>query len=573
MEKIKSTINLLKTMLHTSYDTSYFIDSETKKLNKKSPKLWLIIVVALLVAYLSNFIVGNLTDIGGEGIFLQLFFVILQILVIFQTILLSMNVIYCSDDIENYLHLPISNTKLLFTKFAVMMSIIFGTELTMVFPSLFIYGIKVIENILLYNILMVSVLFLISIFLSVACIIVMIPIMRLCRFIKNKYWYQSIVVFIMTCIMIVPITNSLFNTQNNNEFAQVQNSSTYHEEQEENEDKQQLTMMSDKIEQLNKSFVVGELGLEALSDSSSHSFINVLELFVLDIIALAIMFFIGRKTYIKDILWILSSFDKKKNGKINLEKRCKSRNKKRAYITNDIKDIVKNSTFFMHYIYNVLMLLASIVGLGILVVPTLKQYITENVDTVTLSALSFDFEIFSIIIGIIQLICMISPISLTAISRYGKNAIFFKHIPIKQNTQFRLKNIPQIAMNTIIITVVLITIYYLFPEIKILYILAMFIVAMLLNVIYSYILLLIDLGRPQLNNESEISVIQQNDNKLFKYIVTAIICVILWYIYQVTKEISMNIAIIIEIAVFSLIILILEVVINKKNDRLFERIY
>ena len=101
----------------------------------------------------------------------------------------------------------------------------------------------------------------------------------------------------------------------------------------------------------------------------------------------------------------------------------------------------------------------------------------------------------------------------------------------------------------------------------------MFVIGMLLNIIYSYILLLIDLKRPQLNNENEISVIQQNDNKLFKYIVTAIICVILWYLQQITKEVQIDAAIYIEIAVFLVILLILEFIINKKKDKLYAKIY
>jgi hypothetical protein len=89
---------------------------------------------------------------------------------------------------------------------------------------------------------------------------------------------------------------------------------------------------------------------------------------------------------------------------------------------------------------------------------------------------------------------------------------------------------------------------------------------MLLNTIYSYILFFIDLKRPQLNNENDISVLQQNENNLFKYLVTAILCVLLWYLYQVTKELNINTAIIIEIIVCTVIVIILEFIINKKNE-------
>ena len=363
---------------------------------------------------------------------------------------------------------------------------------------------------MLYDILVVIVLFLISIFLATLVLVLMIPIMRIFRFIKNKYWYQTIVALVMTLIMITPMTTQLFLKPSNME---VEQNLSYYEEnitQEEN-----LTDIIGKITKANRYFVVSQLGVEILKENNLNSWINILKLLVLDIIVLIIYFVIGKATYIKDILWSLSIYDKKKKNKVNLNKKCKQKNKMLAFIKNDIADILKNPTFFMHYIYNVIVILSVIIVLSITIIPTIKQSIIENIDVSELSTLSFDFASFSIIIGIIQLVFTVSPISLTGISRYGKNAIFFKYIPIKLTTQFRLKNIPQITIGIIIMTAILITIHSLFPEINQIYIIYMFVIGMLLNIIYSYILLLIDLKRPQLNNENEISVIQQNDNNCY----------------------------------------------------------
>lgn len=571
MEKIKSTINLLKTMLNTSYDTSAIIDKETNKVNKKSSKIWLLGIMAFLLVYFSYKLINELAKLGAEHIFLEMFFLLLQILVLFQAILLGISVIYFSDDIQNYLYLPISNIKLFVTKFAVMMSIIFGTELTIVLPSLYIYGARVIaNNVLAYYVLVILVLFLVSIFLATLVIIVMIPVMRIFRFIKNKYWYQTVVVFVMTFIMLAPITNSLLGEKK--QVENIQNSEiNYSETQEENnKEVEQLNSIRTQIGNINKYYIVGELGVEALTKSDINSFINMLKILGLNIITFTILLCIGRFTYIKDILWSLSLFDKKKNRRINFNKRCKVRNKQISFLSNDIRNILKNSTFFMHYIYNVFMIIGIIVMLAVVIVPVFKQFVIEHKDEI--GVYNFNFESFSIILGIIQLLFTIAPMSLTAISRYGKNAMFFKYIPIQQTTQFRLKNIPQILRDTIIIMIVLITIYYLFPEMSVGYIILLFISGMLLNIINSYVLLLIDLQRPQLNNENEVSVLEQNDNKIFKYIVTVVICVILWYLSEATKELSLNMSILIEIIAFSIIFLILEIIISKKKDALFKNI-
>ena len=185
---------------------------------------------------------------------------------------------------------------------------------------------------------------------------------------------------------------------------------------------------------------------------------------------------------------------------------------------------------------------------------------------------TFGFGGFSIIIGIIQVIFTLSSLSLTAISRYGKNATFFKYIPIKFKTQFRLKNVPQIIINTVIIVVILGTIHCLIPTINNSYILLMFIISMLLNIINSNILLLLDLARPRLNYENEITVIKQNDNKLFQYILTVVMCFIIWYLNEVTKQLNLNIAILIEMIVFSIIVIGMEIFIHEKSNKLFKKI-
>ena len=561
MEKIKSTINLLKTMLNTSYDTSSFIDQTTKKINKKSVKVWLLIIICFLVLYLSNSLISALKKVGAETLFLSVFFILLQMLIIFQTILLGINIMYFSKDIENYLHLPISNMKLQFAKFSIVMSVLFGTELILVLPSLYVYGTQTSQNILLYDVLVILVLFLISIFLSTIVLIVMIPIIRIFRFIKKQYWYQSIVVFVMTIIMLSPMAMSLFYENKNGE-------QNYYGQ---NINQEELNVVIDNIYQSNKYYKVAQKGIEVLKECNSNSIINILKLTILDIIVIAIYFIIGKITYIEDALFCLSIVDKRKRKKINLDRRCKLSPPKIAFIKNDIADILKNPTFFMHYIYNVFIILSIIITISITIIPTIKQSIIDNTDIS--NTFKFEFDSFSIIVGIIQLVFTIAPMSLTAISRYGKNAIIFKYIPIQLTTQFRMKNIPQIMMGTIIIIAILATVHWLFPEISLIYLLGIFVISMLLNTIYSYILFFIDLKRPQLNNENDIIVLQQNENNLFKYLVTAILCVLLWYLYQVTKELNINTAIIIEIIVCTVIVIILEFIINKKKYKLYERIF
>lgn len=573
MMKKNRTINLLKTMVKTSYDTNGIIDADTKKLNKKSMKVWLIGIVLIVVIYLSYIAINLLKEVGASNAFLEIFFLVLQILIMFQTILLVVSTLYFSKDIENYLSLPIPSIKLLITKFSVMIIIIFVGEAIIALPSIFIYGVRTLQNIFFYP-LAVIVLALVSIFLSTIVSIIMIFVMKIFRFIKNKYLYQNIIILVMTLLIFMPLTNVLNIWSDNAKDIGIVKNELYDEEnsKDETEEMQELTSIIQNIRHTNKYFIVTEIGVNALSDIDYKSIIYVLEILALDLLALMIFLMIGKFTYIKDILWNLSVFNKKKNKKVNLYKKCKVRNKLYSYLRNEIKSIIKSPTYFIHYIYNILIVLTVIVFITATLFPIILQAINETLEDDIFNVLTFGFGGFSIIIGIIQVIFTLSSLSLTAISRYGKNATFFKYIPIKFKTQFRLKNMPQIIINTIIIVVILGTIHYLIPTINNSYILLMFIIAMLLNIINSNILLFLDLARPRLNYENEITVIKQNDNKLFQYILTVVMCFIIWYLNEITKELNLNMAILIEMIVFSVIVIGMEIFIHKKANKLFKKI-
>ncbi len=565
----KINFSLLKTMLKTSYDTSDIIDDDTNKLNKKSMKTWITGLVCIIVIYLSYLMINSLKEIGAPTIFLELFFLILQLLVMFQTILLTISVLYFSDDLENYLCLPIKSMKLLITKFLVMMSIIFGSELIIAVPSIFIYGVRTISNALFYP-LVIIVLAGVSIFLSTIVLITMIFVMKIFRFVKNKYLFKNIVIIAMTFIILMPLTNII----DLNNYKDQYNVESYISTEEDNlkEGVEQLKLISDAMTRTNQYFIVTELGVNALSELNQNSIIYVLEILGLDLLALAIFFTIGKFTYIKDVLRNLSILDKRKNKRVKVKKRCKVSDKKYSYLKNDIKGIFKNSTYFMHYIYNIFIILLIIVFIAIAIIPIVKQAMVDVLGEERFKGISLGFSEFSLIIGIIQVIFTISSLSLTAISRYGKGAIFFKYIPIKFSTQFRLKNIPQLIINTVITITILITVKYLIPAINNEYILLMFVVATLLNIINSNILLLLDLFRPKLNYENDISVIKQNDNKLFQYILTVVSCLIIWYLKEVTENLNLNISILIEIIVFSIIVVIMEIFINKNENKIFKKI-
>ena len=77
---------------------------------------------------------------------------------------------------------------------------------------------------------------------------------------------------------------------------------------------------------------------------------------------------------------------------------------------------------------------------------------------------SVDLSVICLVLGIIQFMFTASKVSISAISREGKNAVYMKFIPIDFYKQFIYKTRLQIIMNSILILIILILIKLIFPE-------------------------------------------------------------------------------------------------------------
>ena len=110
---------------------------------------------------------------------------------------------------------------------------------------------------------------------------------------------------------------------------------------------------------------------------------------------------------------------------------------------------------------------------------------------------------------------MIVYVSITAISRDGKNAVFMKYIPVSLYKQYIYKTIPNIIMNLFTIIIVLAVSEYIL-KISILDLIIVFIISMLMNIAQSFIMILVDLKRPKLQWNSEYAVVKQNLNLIFQ---------------------------------------------------------
>lgn len=562
-DNIKIIKDLTKIFLKSAYQDVNIINKETKKINKRSVFVWLILIVSLALFYISNEIIKALVSSGYPEVFLSIYFLVLAIFIMFQTILVCTNIFYFSKDIELILPFPIKPVNLLIAKFNTLICTLYVSEAIFGIIPICIYGILT-HSTLLFYIYAVLIFIFFPVFLALVLSIIMMFVMKISKFIKNKEIFQTIITLLLvTSIFIVEynVINNIFIQ--NKEIEIVENNFQIADK---------LIEFNNKIETSNKLFLVINPAVKVLKNSNLKNIFEIIKIILIDFITFIIFIFIGKKTYLKDILKNTSYLIKTSNKGINLYKKCKKNIIFKAYIKKEFKNLFRNSMVFMQCVYPMIILLITVIIISIILLPKLNEVLNNPDIKQLIGNLEFDLSIVYIILSGIQVLFMISPASLTSISRDGKNAGFMKYIPISYFRQILYKGLPQIFINSISVIIIVGILYYAFPSIGIVNVLLVFISSMILNVLNSYSMIIVDLLNPKLEWDSEYEILKQNNNRYFQYAFTVIVILILVYLNKVLEGINLTLAIIITSIVFLFILIIELILIKIRENKLMKKI-
>lgn len=561
--KLKKIIDLTKIFLKDSYQNMNLINKEKNKINKKSVYVWCIVIICLALFYISNEIISKLRSIGQESIFLNIYFLILTVLIIFQTILVCTNIFYFSKDIEFILPLPIKSEELLIAKFCTLACTLYISEIIFGIIPISMYGILTNATFLffIYEFLIFATF---PIFLAIGVSIIMMFVMKISKFIKNKDLFQVIITLLLLIVMFLieyKCIGSIFLDYNQSDITTEQQQII-----------ERIEEFNNRIKISNKYFLVVNPSIKILEKNDFKSILELIKIILIDIISFGIFIFIGKITYLKDILKNTAYLKNNKNKKINLYKKSKKKNIGKSYMIKEFKSLFRNPMFFMQCVYPVLIFLVTIIIMSVILVPKLEELFNNEEFIKSIGSLSFDLSVVYLILGGIQILFMMSITSLTAISREGKQAIVMKYLPISYYKQFIYKGIPQIFINMISIIVILSLVFICIPSINVLTKIIMFILAILLNIINSYSMLIVDLIRPKLEWDTEYEVFKQNNNKIFQYAFSVIIILLLMYFNNIFKDVEINTALMITALILLILIILILFIVKKIENKLLNKI-
>ena len=474
----------------------------------------------------------------------------------------AINVYFYSKDLEYILPLPISTKDILLSKFNTLLLIVYIGEFVLGFIPLFIYGLMA-ANSIMYFLRMLIVLIIFPVLIVTISSIFTMLLMKIFNFIKNK----NIVQFLVTILLLLGIF-ALENTSMNNFSYDIEEVNNIENVQIKEEKAEEI------YKSLGKNYIVVNPLISVLTNENGFlgSFIEVLKLLLYNIFAMLIFAIIGSKIYLDIILSSISKTGKK--AKKIKKLKVKKLNKGKSYIKKEIKMLFRRPTFFMQTVFPVIFILISAILIVSLLIPLIDNAIQsdENIKE-SLSKLTFNIEMACYILIGLQVLFSISNLSLTAISREGKDALFMKYIPVDLYKQFRYKNILQIILNLIISIVVLGLLLYLIPDIGLLNTVSIFIISIFTSLINSYTMLIVDLKRPNLNWNSEYEVIKGSNNKSFQYGFMIIMVLILLYVGKILEGLDIKIALLLEIGIFALVFIIYDRIVKRKINNLFDKIY
>ena len=442
-KKIKNIFNLTKIFFKNSFQNPYIIDKKTNRINKKSIFVWLIIAIMIAISYISFEIIKVLISINQSIIFINIFLIILMIIMIFQVILSSTNVYFFSKDLEMLLPFPIKPEELLISKFCTILVNLYFTELIVALLPLIIYGILLHVG-LFYYFYIILILFLFPILPTLFVSIIMMFLIKLSKFIKNKDSFQVIITLVFICLMFVLeflVTSNLINRIDYN--FDIKNVDT----------QQQIENYNYKIENINKVFLEINPTVNIIENYNKPiSIFYLFEIIIINILFLFLFIIVGKKVYLKNILKNNNNFYLRKSNNKILEKTLEKRSLTCSYIKKEFKILFKTPIFFMQSVFPILIMLVSICITSVVAIPNIKSILSSDIfgqDT----EVSVNLGIICAIVGVIQIICTISNISITSISREGKGAFYMKFLPIDWYKQIIYKSIPQIFINFVLINI------------------------------------------------------------------------------------------------------------------------
>ena len=541
---MKDTLLLTKILLKSSF-------TKNKKSNIGTFFIYLLAygILIFYMCFMNYEMVTQLKATNTESVFLNLTFLAITNLIIFQNVVTSINILFFSKDVEYILPLPISSKKFLVAKINCLLVSEYIISAIMLLPALIMYGV-VLNYGIHYYFVAILVFFIFPILPVLLVVFVMSIILRFTKFIKNKDFaqYLSIIMTIIICFMV------LFSDNMNEDFdvAKMNN---------------EIQIANNLANSMSNYIITLKPAINTLYNYNNFDGVkNLVILCTETILGYVILTNVIQKFYIKIVINAVSSGGKVSKIK-DTNKVFKQKSIGISYIKKEILVLCRNAVFLIQCVLPIIIF--PMIILGPLMI-SISNGSEEGKELLKVFASDKNSFWLSIRLILIQTLIAFNFISITSISKDGKDAYVMKYLPLEPYKQVRYKLLTSVILNMIEIVSVIVFSLFIEKVIGFEYIIMLMIIGTLMNILTNYILVLIDLKKPKIDWTNEYTVVKQNFNMIFNFIVAGIICFTLIVSTAITNSIYEYF--IILAIIITIIIALIDSATKRNNNKLLNKI-
>ena len=446
----------------------------------------LAVYFAASVFFTTREILDTLADFRQTTYFVGLVIMLNMTLPIVQSIITSLNVLYFSKDNASLLPLPVKPRDILAAKINIILAYNLVTNFILGILPLVFYGIFTSQGFLFYPVAILTIMA-VPVIPVLLGILVNMVIMYLLRNMKNKHTVQTIVTFISFIALII--------------FSYFIGSATA--------DMAALAVNLLRAEHLIETLkgIVPTLTL-AINAVLNQNILLTLALIAVSVACYLLVIQLCQKLFLKGMVGALYSSDGISHKKLDEKSAYKSKSLWKSYVSNEIKIYLRTPAYVINLLTGALILPLLMVGSF--------YFSLKNEDSVDVFGYIFmlfeDREILGIIsCGIMAAMFFFNSysfISMVAVSKDGRSALFTKSIPVNFYKQIIYKALPDIMMTTIVNLLIIVPLVVLFK-----FPLDQAAIITLLMIPYSLChggLILLDLRKPNLNWDNEVQLVKRN---------------------------------------------------------------
>lgn len=486
---IKNIINLTKIFLISAFNRGGN--------RKRKNRIGRIVLYGLLFAYLSGVfgflsyeILSGLIVLKQEEAFIGYILMAIITLVLFTTIISTMNVLYFSSDNRFVLPLPFKPLEVLSAKLNTLLIYVYMEEAMLGLIPMIMYGIMTKQNIV-YYLLLIPVLVAVPVVPLLIAALIVICVMALTKGIRNKSLVQTIT---MIASIVFSLTISMFSSSmsSGEDITALMNTA------------------GSLVEIFKKAFPTMPMAVNALT---SYNVLSLCLLIVVSAAAYVLVCVLGQKPYYRGMLGSLYSSSGVSDRKIDEKSAYRSRGLPFSYVMKEIRVYLRRPTFFVQLILPCLIIPAFMMGITYFsVFSQVGSELMEGLQQIYAEK-AFGGYVYAILLLAVMFISMYSFISTLAVSKDGHDAYAMKYLPVAFHKQLIYKMIPDVVMclfsylNVALLSMIL----FRLPPV---YVLMSLPVSVLYCILHGF-LILSDVRRPKLDWTNEMQIVKKNFRTMF----------------------------------------------------------